>query len=111
MAFLDWFAHGWHQFLGAWLVVVLGILVGSGLRRAAPTRHVTALFGAVPVAVIAMLAVAGLKTGLDAAGSAGLLRGYATHALFALLGLVAGLLPPRRATQNRVSSACTLRLK
>ena len=50
-----------------------------------------------------MLAAAALKTGLDAAGIAGPLRGYGTFAIFPLFGLLAGLLSsdPARTVLHR----------
>jgi len=68
---LDWFTHGWHAFVGAWLVVIVGTWAGLWLRGANKTRFLTAPIAAAVVAVLAMLAAAALKTGLDAAGIAG----------------------------------------
>ena len=89
---LDWFTHGWHAFVGAWLVVLVGMWAGLWLRGANRGRYLTAPIAAAFVAVLAMLAAAALKTGLDAAGIAGALRTYGTFAIFPLFGLLAGLL-------------------
>ena len=92
---LDWFTHGWHAFVGAWLVVLVGMWAGLWLRGADKRRFLTAPIAAAVVAVLAMLAAAALKTGLDAAGIAGALRAYGTFAIFPLFGLLAGLLARR----------------
>ncbi len=89
---LDWFTHGWHAFVGAWLVVLVGMWAGLWLRGANRGRYLTAPIAAAFVALLAMLAAAALKTGLDAAGIAGPLRAYGTFAIFPLFGLLAGLL-------------------
>ena len=89
---LDWFTHGWHAFIGAWLVVLVGTWAGLWLRGANKGRFLTAPIAAAFVAALAMLAAAALKTGLDAAGIAGPLRAYGTFAIFPLFGLLAGLL-------------------
>ena len=91
-ASLDWFTHGWHAFVGAWLVVLVGMWAGLWLRGANKGRFLTAPIAAAVVALLAMLAAAALKTGLDAAGIAGPLRAYGTFAVFPLFGLIAGLL-------------------
>ena len=89
---LDWFTHGWHAFVGAWLVVLVGMWAGLWLRGA--NRGAISRRRSPPpfVALLAMLAAAALKTGLDAAGIAGALRAYGTFAIFPLFGLLAGLL-------------------
>jgi hypothetical protein len=89
---LDWFSHGWHACVGAWLVVLVGMWAGLWLRGANRGRYLTAPIAAAVVAVLALLAAAALKTGLDAAGIAGPLRAYGTFAIFPLFGLLAGLL-------------------
>ena len=89
---LDWFTHGWHAFVGAWLVVVVGMWAGLWLRGVNKGRYLTAPIAAAFVAVLAMLAAAALKTGLDAVGIAGPLPGYGTFAIFPVFGLLAGLL-------------------
>ena len=88
----DWFTHGWHAFVGAWLVVLVGTWAGLSLRGANRGRFLTAPIAAAFVALLAMLAAAALKTGLDAAGIAGPLRTYGTFAIFPLFGLLTGLL-------------------
>jgi len=100
---LDWFMHGWHAFVGAWLVVLVGTWAGLWLRGASKGRFLTAPIPAAFVAVLAMLAAAALKTGLDAAGTAGALRAYGTFAIFPLFGLLAGLLSsdPARTVLHR----------
>jgi hypothetical protein len=92
---LNWFTHGWHALIGAWLVVLVGMWAGLWLRGANRGRYLTAPIAAAFVALLAMLAAAALKTGLDAAGIAGPLRAYVTFAIFPLFGLVAGLLSRR----------------
>ena len=89
---LDWFTHGWHAFVGAWLVVIVGMWAGLWLRGANTRPIFTAPTPPSFVAVLAMLAAAALKTGLDAAGIAGPLRADGTFAIFPLFGLLAG--PP-----------------
>ncbi|HQR54246.1 MAG TPA: type IV secretion system DNA-binding domain-containing protein [Burkholderiales bacterium] len=89
---VDWFTHGWHAFLGAWLVVLIGTWAGLRLRGANKGRFLTAPIAAAFVAPIAMLAAAALKTGLDAAGIAGPLWAYGTFGIFPIFGLLAGLL-------------------
>jgi hypothetical protein len=91
-ASLDWFTHGWHVFVGAWLVVIVGMWAGLWLRGASRGSYLTAPIAAAFVAVLAMLAAAALKTGLDAAGIAGPPRAYGTFTIFPLFGLLAGLL-------------------
>ena len=100
---LDWFTHGWHAFVGAWLVVIVGMWAGLWLRGANRGRFLTAPIAAAFVALLAMLAAAALKTGLDAAGIAGPLRAYGTFAIFPLFGLLAGLLSsdPARTVMHR----------
>jgi type IV secretory pathway TraG/TraD family ATPase VirD4 len=100
---LDWFTHGWHAFVGAWLVVLVGLWAGLWLRGANRGRYLTAPIAAAFVALLAMLAAAALKTGLDVAGIAGPLRGYGTFAIFPLFGLLAGLLSsdPARTVLHR----------
>jgi hypothetical protein len=39
---LDWFTHGWHAFVGAWLVVVVGMWAGLWLRGVNHGRCLTA---------------------------------------------------------------------
>ena len=95
---LDWFTHGWHAFVGAWLVMIVGMWAGLWLRGANRGRFLTAPIAAAFVALLAMLAAAALKTALDAAGIAGPLRAYGTFAIFPLFGLLAGLLSRDPAT-------------
>jgi len=33
---LDWFTHGWHAFVSAWLVVLVGMWAGLWLRVRLP---------------------------------------------------------------------------
>jgi hypothetical protein len=100
---LDWFTHGWHSFVGAWLVVIVGMWAGLWLRGAIRGRYLTAPIAAGFVALLAMLATAALRTGLDAAGIAGALRTYGTFAIFPLFGMLAGLLSrdPARTVLHR----------
>jgi hypothetical protein len=100
---LNWFAHGWHAFVGAWLVVLVGTWAGLWMRGANGGRFLTAPIAAAVVAVLAMLATAALRTGLDAAGIAGALRTYGTFAIFPLFGMLAGLLSrdPARTVLHR----------
>ena len=92
---LDWFTFGWHAFVGAWLVVLVGTWAGLWLRGANKGRFLTAPIAAAVVAVLAMLAAAALKSGLETAGIAGPLRAYGTFAILPLFGLLAGLLARR----------------
>ena len=100
---LEWFTHGWHAFVSSWLVVLVAMWAGLWLRGASKGRFLTAPIAAAFVALIAMLAAAALKTGLDAAGIAGALRTYGTFAIFPLFGLLAGLLSsdPARTVLHR----------
>ena len=50
---LDWFTHGWHAFIGAWLVVIVGLWAGLWLRGANRGRYLTA-----PIAAAALSATA-----------------------------------------------------
>jgi type IV secretory pathway TraG/TraD family ATPase VirD4 len=88
----DWFTHGWHAGVGAWLVVTVGMWAGLWLRGANNGRFLTAPIAAAVVAVFALLAAAALKTGLAVAGISGLLPAYGAFTVFPLFGLLAGLL-------------------
>lgn len=89
---LEWFTHGGPALVGAWLVVLVGMWAGLWLRGANKGRYLTAPIAAAVFAVLAMLAAAALKTGLDVAGIAGPLSAYGTFAIFPLFGLLAGWL-------------------
>ncbi len=98
----DWFTHGWHAFVGAWLIVLVGMWAGLWLRganRGAPHGADRRRL----VALLAMLAAAALKTGPNAAGITSPLRAYGTFAIFPLFGLLAGLLSsdPARTVLHR----------
>jgi transposase InsO family protein len=99
----DWFTHSWHAFVGAWLITLVGMWAGLWLRGANRGRFLTAPIPAAFVALLAMLAAAALKAGLDAADIAGPLLAYGTFAIFPLFGLLAGLLSsdPARTVLHR----------